>query len=154
WVQAALASTQRQLAPQHTEELRRLQKQRDAIEPRISRFLDMASELEQPKPILRKIDELERERDRLEGMIAQLALADEASAALATVSEAKVIAMFGRLAQDRQQLPRDNLKDLLSPMLDRIVLDAQRDTVQLHYRIPFCRDKGAPPGGFDPRLPP
>ena len=51
--------------------------------PRISRFLDMASELEQPKPILRKIDELERELDRLEGMIAEFVLANEASAALA-----------------------------------------------------------------------
>jgi hypothetical protein len=154
WVEAALSATQRQLTPRYAEQICRLQKGRDAIGPRISRLLDMASELERPGPIVRKVDELERERDRIGGVIAKLAQEDEASNALASVSEQQILAMLSRLAKDMHELPRENLKDLFATMLDKVVLDPDEDTVQLHYRIALCRDNGASPRGFEPRLPP
>jgi len=45
--------------------------------------------------------------------------------------------MLGRMADDMKLYERDDLKDFLATILDRIDLDPEEATLQLCYRIPL-----------------
>ena len=115
----------------------------------------MAAELANPSPVLRKVDDVEKERAGLERRIVELEKEDETAIALANVTEAQVKTMLGRLADDMRLYDRAELKDFLTSILDRVELDPHAATVQLCYRIPLHGGVSvASPRGFEPLLPP
>lgn len=117
----------------------------------MSKFLDMAAGLENPSPVYRKIDELERERGALLRRIVEWEKEDEGAQALANVSEAHVRTMLGHLAEEMGRYPPGDLKDFLSTILDRVELDPEEASLRLCYRIPLrSGNKLASPGGFEP----
>jgi hypothetical protein len=97
----------------------------------------MASQLENVAPVLRKVEELERERSTIEYRIAEWEKADETAQALANITDAQVRKMLSRPADEMRLYDRGDLRDFLSSILDRVKLDPEADTVHLCYRIPL-----------------
>ena len=63
--------------------------------------------------------------------------------------------MLGRMADEMQLYERNDLKDFLTTILDRVELDPDQAALQLCYRIPLRSGFSlASPGGFEPPLPP
>ena len=57
--------------------------------------------------------------------------------------------MLANLANELQEYDRESLKDFLGTMLDRVDLDPEAMSCQLHYRISVPRrNKLASPRGF------
>jgi hypothetical protein len=122
---------------------------------RIDLFLDMAGQLDSPGPVLRKVDALEQERQRLVAEIVRLEDDEQRGAAATALSEANVARMLSTLADELQACDREALKDFLAAVLERVDLQPDALTCQLHYRISMpSRIKLASPRGFEPRLPP
>src|SRR4051794_35088054 len=117
----------------------------------MSRLLELAGELESPAPVLRKVEELERERASLEEQRVGWIKDDEAGRALAKISEAQVRTMLRNMAVEMQTYARQELRDFLSSIVERIELDAAANTLQVCYRIPLASgNKLASPRGFEP----
>ena len=151
FVRAALKSTRERLIASHTADIRQARTEVAAIEAKAGKYLDMAASLENPSPVYRKIDELERERGALLRRIVEWEKEDEAAQVLANVTEAQVRTMLGHLAEEMRLYPAGDLKDFLSTILDRVELDPEEASLRLCYRIPLrSGNKVASPGGFEP----
>lgn len=152
FVRAALKSTRERLVTAHASEIKQAQTEIAALEAKASKYLDMAANLENPSPVYRKIDELERERGALQRRIVEWEKEDEAARALANVTEAQVRTMLGHLAEEMRLYPPGDLKDFLSTILDRVELDPDEASLRLCYRIPLrSGNKVASPGDSNPR---
>jgi site-specific DNA recombinase len=155
FVAEALQVTKDLLGQDHSVEIENLKKKDEGIEKQISQFLDLAREMETQGPILRKVDGLERERRRIGAEISRLEADDQRAAEATSLNEASVSKMLANLANELQEYDRGSLKDFLSTVLDRVHLDPEAMSCQLHYRISVPRrNKLASPRGFEPRLPP
>ena len=137
FVRAALKSTRERLICTHTEEIRQTRTAIAALEAKASKYLDMAANLENPSPVYRKIDEVERERGALLRRIVVWEKEDEAAQALANITEAQVRTMLSRLAEEMRLYPAGDLKDFLTTILDRVELDPEEAALRLCYRIPL-----------------
>jgi hypothetical protein len=106
-------------------------------------------------PVLRKVDELERQRSEIEQRVVGWEKEDESAHALANVTDAQVRTMLGRMADEMRLYERGALKDFLVSILDRVELDPEQQTLQLCYRIPLSGGNSvASPRGFEPRYSP
>ena len=98
---------------------------------------------------------LEDQRTAIEQRIVAWEKEDESARAVADITDAQVKTMLGRMADEMQLYERNNLKDFLATILDRVELDPDEATLQLCYRIPLRSGFSlASPGGFEPPLPP
>lgn len=142
-----LAAEAKRYAMEHDEDpAADLRQQVAAITGRIGRMVDLAADLEDPAPTLRKIDELERQRKAL---VAELANAerDYASAQLLReVDDNQVRGILNDVLCEMAAMDREPLKDLLGSLIDKIVLDPSNLECQIHYRI-GVRNKVASPRG-------
>lgn len=151
FVAEALQVTKYLLGRDHSSEIEKLKRNDDEIEKQISKFLDMASELDTPGPILRKVDELERERKLMAAEISRLEANDQQAEEANNLNEASVSRMLNTLANELQEYDREALKDFLGTMLDHIDLDPEAMSCQLHYRISVPRrNKLASPRRYEP----
>jgi len=119
---------------------------------RISRIMRMASELENPAPALREVDQLERARNALASEIGRLEAEYTAASMLDDISEAKIEhRAFSTWDRDSMEsLSREALKDFLSTLLGQITLDPATHECQIDYRIAVVlRNKMASPRGCD-----
>jgi site-specific DNA recombinase len=66
WALRAFKATQAMFAASHAEEIASAKVEIAALEARASKMMDMAAALESPAPVLRKVDEIERERIAVE----------------------------------------------------------------------------------------
>jgi hypothetical protein len=105
--------------------------------------------------VLRKVDELERQRREVEQRIVAWDKEDEAAHALAKVTDAQVRTLLSHMADEMRLYERSALKDFLVSILDRVELDPEQATLQVCYRIPLRGGNSlASPRGFEPLLPP
>lgn len=102
---------------------------------RISRMMDMASELASPGPALRKIDELEAERVTAAGALAQWQREQAQYAALASVDRHSVQAALTGLAKGLHETELDKVRTVLVTLVERIELDPRSFDCRIHYRI-------------------
>jgi len=152
FVAAAVKSTREKFAITHDQDIVAARAQIAKLDARSGKLLEMASELKTPAPVLRKVDELERQRSDIEQRIVAWDKEDEAAHALANVTDAQVRTMLGRMADEMQLYERGALKDFLVSILDRVELDPENATLQLCYRIPLRGGVSvASPRGFEPR---
>ena len=122
-----------------TTEPGRLRTAENTLNARISRFMDMAEKLETPEPVLRKFEELERDRKVLVREMDQ-ARRDAATAAAArSVTDDQVNRMLDAMASDMERLDREKLKDFLFTICERVTLEAETLTARIHYKIPLMR---------------
>jgi hypothetical protein len=124
---------------EHAVEAAQLTRDASTIDGRISRFLEMAAKLETPAPVLRKIDELERERIRLHKEARTLTQEAQATRAAKAMTEDQVLAQLDLMAEDIGHYDRERLKDLLNKLLSGITLNPGEETLQLHYKIAMGR---------------
>jgi hypothetical protein len=110
-------------------------------------MVDMAASLESPVPVLRRVDEIERERVAIEQRVVAWEFEDEASRSFANVTEAQVRRCLRGLADEMRTYPRSEMRDFLSSILSAVELDPVESTVRLNYRIPLSGNKVASPGG-------
>jgi site-specific DNA recombinase len=124
------------------------------LETRISKMLEMASDLENPAPALREVDKLERARNALLSEIGRLETEYTAASMLDNISEAKIELFLRGIAENMESLSREALKDFLSSVIGRVTLDPATHECQIDYRIGInLGDKVASPRGFEPLLP-
>ena len=148
FVAEALRVTRDLLGRDHSAEIAELRAKDADIEKRIDRFLDMASQLETPGPVLRKVDGLEQERKRLANAIARFEEEDRQSTAATALTEANVAKMLATLADELQECDREAMKDFLTAVLERVDLEPEAMTCQLYYRISVpSRNRLASPRG-------
>ena len=150
WAAQALKATQEMFAPSHVEEIASAKCQIATLEARASRMMDMAAGLELPAPMLRKVDEIERERIAIEQRVVGWEFDDEASRSLANVTEAQVRRCLRSMADEMQTYPRGEMRDFLTNIPSAVELDPVESTIRLNYRIPLGGNKVASPGGFEP----
>lgn len=121
---------------------------------RISQLVDMAAELKDRAPALRRIEEMEAERAALEVNLQQR----EDERAEAQILQQLTAPQVSKILDGLAWLPGDDrmaIRESLGQLLDRIELDPETGECQLHYRIsPVIRANLASPRGFEPLLPP
>jgi DNA invertase Pin-like site-specific DNA recombinase len=131
-------------------EIQRLRAAENAIAGRISGFMDMAAQLETRGPVLRKIDELERDRVRIAAEIRNAQRDAAIAGAAAAVTEHQVGELLDAIAGNMERLDREQLKDFLTGFCDGITLNPDSLTARIHYRIPLkMRNRLASPGASD-----
>ena len=125
------------------------------LEKRISKMMEMASDLENPAPALREVDKLERARNALLSEIRHLETEYTAASMLDDISESKIEQFLRGIAENMESLSREALKDFLSNVIGQVTLDPATLECQINYRIGInLGDKVASPRGVDliPRL--
>ena len=130
-----------------------------AITQQISRAMDMALQLDDPSPALRKINELESRRSGIQAEIERLEKEQTQYAMMKTLTTERVKKILESLATDLDETPRSNWKNLLHALVGKIVLDPATLHCQIHYRITAPQSstetlKMASPRGFEPLLSP
>ena len=113
---------------------------------RISRMMDLAAQMAEPAPALRKIEDLERQRKGLEEEIRRADGDHRAAAELEGMTEARVRSLLRAAAEEMHGMEREELKDRLTALIEKIVLDPETLDAQIHYRI-SARDCRASPRG-------
>ena len=124
------------------------------LENRISKMMEMASDLENPAPALREVDKLERARNALLSEIRHLETEYTAASMLDDVSESKIEQFLRGIAENMESLSQEALKDFLSNVIGQVTLDPATLECQINYRIGInLGDKVASPRGVEPLLP-
>lgn len=139
FVGAMLERTRQADRSLHATEIAKVRTEMDAIGARQSKFLDMASQLAAPGPVLRKIDECERDREALAAHLATLESYQRAAEQLASVSEADVMQALDGVVDQMEHLPAADLRALLAGVIERIELDPFALSTRIHYRIAVDR---------------
>ena len=102
---------------------------------RISRMMDLAADLAAPGPALRKIDALEAERKTAVAALATHEAERAQYAPLVALTSQDVRQALANLATDIRQTDRDQVKDALGALVERIDLDPATMACTIHYRV-------------------
>ena len=123
-----------------------------ALSEKIDKFMAAAVELENPGPAYRQIDELEKKRKALKREKEKIEAEYNSQAILQQVSLEAIQDMLESFSKDFKQMEREELKDTLKSILDRVELEPNSVEIRLIYKfsIPLGgRVKDASPRGSD-----
>jgi site-specific DNA recombinase len=124
-----------------------LRSQLTTLMQRISRLMDLAAKMTDPDPALREIEGIERQRKQLANEIALLDRERAASASLGGYTAARMQQLLaGTAEQLRAAQDRENAKDLLRTLVEKIVLDPATLNCQIHYKISVRNTVASPRG--------
>ncbi len=112
-----------------------LRQQLNAINSQISKAGDLALKLEDPAPMLRKINELEAKRKLLQDELSRVNHDHQAKLILSQVNETMVRKVLKTLANNFEELPKEKWKGLIRGLVEKIELDPVSLGCQIHYRI-------------------
>lgn len=129
---AATAERRKPAADGH---LRALRDRVTDLTTRIARMMDLAADLAEPGPALRKIDALEAERRTALAALASHEAEQAQYAPLAELTAHDVRMALRDLAENLQQSERDQVKDALGALVERIDLDPATLSCQIHYSV-------------------
>lgn len=133
----------------------KLKQQVAELNGQISKAMDIALELANRAPVLRKIDELETQRNSLVAEISRVEQERQFSTALGDITEKQVAQLLEGVIEQMQGMRREALKDMLGNLLDQVELDPDTLACRLHYRIGVeSWDKVASPRRFELLSPP
>ncbi len=139
--------------PGDSHELQALQAELRDIDARIKKLTGLLEQADMPGPLLRRLDELEGNREEIADRLARLEEETRRAKALAAVKESDVRRMLDALAEDMATLDRDHLKDFLGALIEEIILDPATRAGAIRYRIAQRSGvKLASPRGFEPRF--
>ena len=128
-------------------ELQALQAELRDTDARIRKLTGLLEEADMPGPLLRRLDELEKDREATSQRLARLEEETRRAKALATVKESDVRRMLDALAEDMVELDRAALKDFLGGFIELIVLDPATRAGSIRYRVGASGVKVASPRG-------
>ncbi len=125
-----------------------------ALTQQIGRTVDLAARLDDPAPVLRRVQDLEHARAQLIEELADLRARGDQLRQAEQLGPEQVRSLLGRLlAQIREAAAesetRATARVALHEVLDRIELDVDASSVRLHYAVQ-TGDKVASPRGFEP----
>lgn len=145
---AALLAETRRIAGERgkTDPAADLQTQHRTLTARISRAMDLAADLADPQPALRKIDELERQRKQLLEEIDRIQREQAVTEALAGITEESITLILDNVFGQMADLPRADLRALLASMVERVTLDPKTRQCRIHYRIAVGDQMASPRG--------
>lgn len=124
------------------------------LEKKISSMMDLVAEVQHPRPLLEKIDKMEQERLALETDIQQHEI-DYLSAKSVQIDGDGIKALLSGALEQLSNGDRENMKNGLFELMDRVELDPTTLDCCIHYNIRLSGgDKMASPRGFEPLLPP
>lgn len=101
----------------------------------VARAFELAAELEDRGPALRRVDELERERRGVEARVLEAEAALLMREELVGLTPAKVRELLAGMVERLEDGSRDEVKECLNWMLERVELDPEARTCQLRYRV-------------------
>jgi site-specific DNA recombinase len=151
-IKAMTASARAAQRPGGGQELETLQAEVRDLDKRIARLTGLLEETDEPAPLLRRIEDLERTRAEAADRLATMEDAARQAKAMAMVTEGDVRRMLDALAEDLATLDREHLKDFLSSVVERITLDPATRAGEIRYRLAATGFKVASPRGFEPRF--
>ena len=152
-VQTMTDTAQAAQQPGDGHELQAMQAERRDIEARIRKLTGLLEEMNAPGPLLRRLDELESQREGIDQRLTSLEDETRRAKALAAVKENDVRRMLDALADDMAALNRDHLKDFIGTLIEEVILDPATRAGAIRYRI--AQRSGvmlASPRGFEPRF--
>jgi site-specific DNA recombinase len=134
--------------------VRRLGAEVAEVATRISRTMDLAAELADPAPALRKVEELERLRGEKVLRLQALEIEAERAAWVSKIGVADVARMLAEICADAKEAGRSEaLRPVILSIVDRIEIDPETLSGGICYRVaaPESGVKMASPRGFEPR---
>jgi len=136
FTEALLASTRAALADNvDTGGISKLRREISDLAGRISRTMDLAPELEDPAPALRKVNELERARSEKLLQLAQLEAEAEQAAKIGDITAADVERVLADLIADAKESARSELRATVLALVERVELAPQTLSAALCYRV-------------------
>ena len=134
--------------------LRRIAAEVAELEAQISRTMDLAAQLSDAAPALRKVDELERKRAERALKLQHLEVEAERASWISKVGVADVARMLASISADAKETGRgEALRPVILSVIDRVEVDPQTLSGSICYRVaaPESGVKLASPRGFEPR---
>lgn len=133
-----------------------LERRISTLTTQIGKTVDLAAQLEDPAPVLRRVQDLEHQRTQLVGELVKLRQQRDQAVHAAAISLADVRALLRRLMTEIETLAQEDERRAearlaLHEVLDRVELDPLSSVARLHYAVQ-TGDTVASPRGFD--LPP
>lgn len=123
-----------------------LRPQLQSLIAHISRMMDLAAQMSDASPALRKIEELERQRKALSEEIERLDTEYATQTVLGSINDEEMGKRLAALSERMADMHREEMKDLLADVVDRVVLDPTTLDCQIHYRIPVRESVASPRG--------
>lgn len=102
------------------------------VEKDISKAADLALRLEDPEPMLAKVDELRARRDRLRAEIERVGREAAVDRALGTITRAEIRMLIRGLGVE---IESSRTKQMIQQVVDRITLDPKTFECQIQYRV-------------------
>ena len=134
--------------------LRRMRAEISELATRISRTMDLAADLADPAPALRKVDELERQRAELLERLQSAEAEAERASWIGKVGVADVARALAGIAEQAKEAGRsERLRPVILSVVDRVEIDPDSLSGGICYRLaaPDSGVKMASPRGFEPR---
>jgi len=135
FVAELVREARRMSAPPPDERLKPLRGQVTAITVKIGRMAELAAESTAPRPFLEKIEELERQREKIAAELRNLEDQQQAAEVFRAIGEKDVRAMLAALAENLQAVDREALKELIGGLVERIELCPTALTARLHLKF-------------------
>ena len=117
-------------------ELETAQKQIRAIDAKIERLSNLLTETTATETILRKIETLEQEKADIQQRIETAETATRQARALRQIEEKDVKVILNGIAEELDELDRDDLKEILRGLIARVELNHSSMDCCIHYKIP------------------
>lgn len=126
-----------------------LRQQVTQLDTQISRALDLALELDDRAPAIRRVNELEARRKILATEIEQIETEQAARRAVAGISLDQIRRLLRELTDDLSD--RQGLKEMIGKFVERVVLDPLSEECSVHYRFAVVdrTDLASPRGSRD-----
>lgn len=106
-----------------------------ALASKISRLVDMAAEMTDPAPIMRKIEELETQRAGLAESLQNQEADYQQRVMLNQITDTHVRNLLTSIAEGMNESDRPTIKSTLATMIERVDLDPATLACQIHYRL-------------------
>ena len=131
-------------------ELEKTQKTIRTIDKKIDQLSNLLTETTTPAPLLRKIEALEQERSDIHKQIETMETATRMASALRQIESKDVKKILQDISQSIDDMDRDDLKEILRNLIERIVFDFTTLDCCIYYKIPVkSRDLVASPTRFE-----
>ena len=139
--QRLLAEMQQHAAGEHVDGRRivGLQRRAATLATEIGRTVGLASKMDDPAPVLRRVADLEAQRAAVVQEAEELRTLQRQHQTAAEITIDEVRGLLRRLFLDLrghlQEARRTEARDMLAQLLERVVLDPATSTARLHYQI-------------------
>jgi DNA invertase Pin-like site-specific DNA recombinase len=137
-----------QEAPPSRRSVAALERRLTTLARQITRTIDLAGQMDDPAPVLRRVEQLETERATVIEQIEQARALEKHAAASRQLTGADVRALLARLfAEIRSDAAPAEVRAALGEVVDRVELDAGSLVATVHYRVATGVNLASPGGG-------